>query len=98
MFLLRYPVNFDLVRCFINMPNNSLVSAEATLNSRPLGPVESTSDDGIEPLIPGHFLVGGPLYALPSLPDVLKDHFIQEVEPHTKTHIRTLEGNGEQIT
>ena len=47
-----------------------LAIAEATLNSRLLAPVESTSDDGIEPLTPGHFLVGGPLYALPSLPDV----------------------------
>ena len=47
-----------------------LATAEATLNSRPLAQVESTSDDGTEPLTPGHFLVGGPLYALPSLPDV----------------------------
>ena len=44
-----------------------LITAEATLNSRLLAPVESTSD-GIEPLTHGHFLVGGPLYALPSLP------------------------------
>ena len=65
-----------------------LATAEATLNSRPLAPVEFTSDDGIEPLTPGHFLVGGPLYALPSLPDV---HSKITSLRHTKTHIRTLE-------
>ena len=65
-----------------------LATAEATFNSRPLAPVEFTSDDGIEPLTPGHFLVGGPLYALPSLPDV---HSKITSLRHTKTHIRTLE-------
>ena len=32
-----------------------LATAEATLDSRSLAPVESTSDDGIEPLALGHF-------------------------------------------
>ena len=38
-------------------------------------------------------LVGGPLYALPSLclMNTKLDRFTQEVEPHSKTHVRTLE-------
>lgn len=43
--------------------------AEAVVNSRPLTPMNTFSDDAIAPLTPGHFLVGGPLLALPSLPD-----------------------------
>lgn len=37
---------------------------EACLNSRPLCPLPD-SDDGIEVLTPGHFLIGRPLEALP---------------------------------
>ncbi|CAB0027785.1 unnamed protein product [Trichogramma brassicae] len=41
-----------------------LVSIEAVLNSRPLCPVTNEADD-LHVLTPGHFLVGGPLLALP---------------------------------
>ena len=40
--------------------------AEATMNGRPLAPLDSQDDDCIPPLTPGHFLVGRPLQALPS--------------------------------
>ena len=41
-----------------------LSQVEACLNSRPLTPLPD-SDDGIEVLTPGHFLIGRPLEALP---------------------------------
>ena len=41
-----------------------LVEAEATLNSRPLLPIDSMSTDGAPVLTPGHFLVGHPLRSL----------------------------------
>jgi len=47
-----------------------LVSVEATLNSRPLLPVDSTATDGTIPLTPGHFLYGKPTRSLPSRVDV----------------------------
>ena len=40
-----------------------LSQIEACMNSRPLIP--DPCDDGIEPLTPGHFLIGRPLGALP---------------------------------
>ena len=45
-----------------------LAQVEACLNSRPLTPVDSPDNDGIEVLTPGHFLVGQPLCALPDPP------------------------------
>ena len=42
-----------------------LTQIEATLNSRPLSPIETLPEDGISVLMPGHFLIGRPLSALP---------------------------------
>ena len=47
-----------------------LVEVEATLNSRPLHPLDSTSPDGLSPLTPGHFIIGRPLRAPPSKVDL----------------------------
>ena len=41
-----------------------LTQIEACLNSRPLAPLPD-SDDGLEAITPGHFLIGRPLEALP---------------------------------
>ena len=45
--------------------NTILTSVEATLNSRPLMPIDSTPGDGSIVLTPGHFIAGRPLKALP---------------------------------
>ena len=42
-----------------------LTQIEACLNSRPLVPLNTADDDGIQSLTPGHFLIGQPLMALP---------------------------------
>ena len=47
-----------------------LYEASAVLNSRPLALLDTLATDGIAPLTPGHFLIGGPPVALPSKPDV----------------------------
>ncbi len=43
-----------------------LADAEATLNSRPLLPVHSTSPDSSDVITAGHFIIGRPLRSLPS--------------------------------
>ncbi len=44
-----------------------LVDVESILNSRPLCPLNTLPEDGLEVLTIGHFLVGRPLTALPQL-------------------------------
>lgn len=44
-----------------------LCQIEAVLNSRPLCPLHDNIDD-LDPLTSGHFLVGGPLIAIPQAP------------------------------
>ena len=43
-----------------------LTSAEATLNSHPLTPLDSTLEDGVPVLTAGHFLISRALRAHPS--------------------------------
>ena len=54
---------------FIDELYSLTVEIEAALNSRPLIPIDSVADDGIEVLTPGHFLVGKSLKAVPA-PDL----------------------------
>ncbi len=51
---------------FIDELYSITVEVEAALNSRPLTPMDSAPDDGIEVLTPGHFLVGRALKSLPA--------------------------------
>ena len=46
--------------------NTLLCQVEACMNSRPLLPLNTHSDDGIEVLTPGHFIIGRSLQTLPS--------------------------------
>ena len=45
-----------------------LTDVEATLNSRPLCPMNTQPEDGLDVLTPGHFLIGRSLSALPQHP------------------------------
>ena len=44
--------------------NTILAQVEAVLNSRPIAPLETISEEGLEALTPGHFLVGRALQSL----------------------------------
>ena len=54
---------------FVDELYSLTIEIEAALNSRPLIPIDSVADDGIEVLTPGHFLVGKSLKAVPA-PDL----------------------------
>ena len=56
---------------FIDELYSLTVEVKSILNSRPLTPLNSASDDGIEVLTPGHFLVGKALKSVPA-PDLSK--------------------------
>ena len=45
-----------------------LTDVEATLNSRPLCPMNTQPEDGLDVLTPGHFLIGRSLSTLPQHP------------------------------
>ncbi len=60
---------------FIGELYSVTVDIEAVLNSRPLTPLDSTQDDGIEVLTPGHFLVGKALKSDPA-PDLSARKYI----------------------
>ena len=60
-----------------------LCQIESCLNSRLLVPISSRSDDGIEVLTPGHFLIGRPLNSLPEanvtdIPQPLKHWMLEQ--------------------
>ena len=44
-----------------------LTSVEAVMNSRPIAIIDTLPMDGVNPLTLGHFLIGTPLCALPSV-------------------------------
>ena len=56
---------------FIDELYSLTVEVESVLNSCPLTPLDSASDDGIDVLTPRHFLVGKALKAVPA-PDLSK--------------------------
>ena len=59
----------DSHNVFIDELYSITVEIEAILNSRPVTPLDSAQDDGIEVLTPGHFLVGKALKSVPA-PDL----------------------------
>lgn len=52
----------------------TLCEIEACLNSRPLTPIDSTDPDSLEPLTPGHFLIGEAPVNIPT-PDLSSINF-----------------------
>ncbi len=59
---------------FIDELYSITVEIEAILNSRPLTPLDSAQDDGIEVRSPGHFLVGKALKSVPA-PDIYYGYY-----------------------
>ena len=57
----------------INFTVTVLTQVEACMNSRPLTLMLSANEDGVEPLMPGHFLIRRPITAIPDddPPDLL---------------------------
>ncbi|XP_063363671.1 uncharacterized protein LOC134652418 [Cydia amplana] len=70
--------------------NTVLCEIEACLNSRPLCPIDNDDTDSIEPLTPGHFLIGEAPINVPS-PD-LKDVRMSSLSrwQHTQKLVRDL--------
>ena len=52
-----------------------LYEAAAILHSRPLAPLDSLPPDGVSPLMPGHFTIGGP--CLQSLLSHFESHMVR---------------------
>ncbi|XP_073995272.1 uncharacterized protein [Rhodnius prolixus] len=89
--------------------NNIFIKIEAILNSRPLQPL-STDPQDLQPLTPGHFLIGAPLTALPeaTLTDVPLNHltrwqYLRERVQHfwsrwQKEYLQTLQQRTKWIT
>ena len=61
--LLRKTTNDRTLR--VDELQTLLFEAAAVMKSRPLCPIETHSDDGVEPLTPALFLAGGLLTSLP---------------------------------
>lgn len=100
----------------LKSPNLSLdelvtiaVSCEGILNSRPYLPLYSTTEDGLLPLTPGHFLVGRPLCALPQrltsisrLTKACRWHLVKELQFQLwnrwrREYLRQLAGRSKQM-
>ena len=50
----------------INFIVTVLAQVKACMNSRPLTLMLSANEDGVEPLMPGHFLIRQPITAIPN--------------------------------
>ena len=70
-----------------------ITQIEACPKSRPLAPL-SCDGDTIEPLTPGHFLIGRPLEALPDPPVSYHSISSQTLASLSKSHLTFLEEVG----
>ena len=63
-----------------------LTSVEAVMNSRPIAIIDTPPMDRVNPLITGHFLIGTPLSALPSVQEKTNEsHFSSPMESGAET-------------